>query len=140
MCHLFNWDISNERTGIVKYTIPTGKNTFGIGVDLISGTVFATNYGDGTVSVIDQVKGVVTQTITVGGDPEGVAADPIRGTVYVADGNTNLVSVISTGHTTSCKELNNYPLLPLLCATSLYKSQPGQDRPSWPWVDALDFH
>ena len=58
-------------------------------------TVYVTNSGGGTVSVIDAATGTLTGNIPVGSGPDGVAVDPAARTVYVANFSGNSVSVIS---------------------------------------------
>ena len=64
-------------------------------MDPAAGTVYVTNQGEGTVSVIDAAAGTVTATIPVGTDPDGVAVDPATHTAYVANLRDGTVSVIS---------------------------------------------
>ncbi|MGW3269814.1 Ig-like domain repeat protein, partial [Streptomyces sp. NPDC001056] len=59
-------------------------------------TVYVTNSGDGTVSVIDTGTQTVTNTITVGSSPFGVAVTPDGSQVYVANNGDGTVSVIDT--------------------------------------------
>ncbi|MER6334871.1 Ig-like domain repeat protein, partial [Streptomyces sp. NPDC001034] len=59
-------------------------------------TVYVTNSGDGTVSVIDTVTQAVTNTIIVGSSPFGVAVTPDGSQVYVANNGDGTVSVIDT--------------------------------------------
>jgi YVTN family beta-propeller protein len=69
----------------VTATIPVGSGPGGVAVDSAARTVYVTNGGSGTVSVIDEVTGTVTATIAVGSDPGGVAVDAAARTVYVAN-------------------------------------------------------
>ncbi len=65
-------------------------------------TVYVTNYGGRTVSVIDESTRTVTASVpVVGWYPRGAAVDPGTHTVYVANANDdlsnandNMVSVI----------------------------------------------
>jgi YVTN family beta-propeller protein len=114
--------VVDERNESVEHAVSIG-GAFGIGVDLVSGTIYATS--NGTVVVIDPFKGVVTHTVASVPGATGIGVDPIRGLVYVADSNDggpanlNTVTVIATGHPTPCQDLRDFPLLPLLCPTSL---------------------
>ena len=81
-------------TRAVTATIPVGSGPFGVAVDPAAGTVYVTNNGDGTVSVIDAATRAVTATIPVGSGPDGVAVDPAAGTVYVTNNGAGTVSVI----------------------------------------------
>jgi YVTN family beta-propeller protein len=77
---------------------------FGIAIDQATDTVYVTNLGGNTVSVINgatcnaQVTtgcGKTPATIAVGNGPAGVAIDQATGTVYVANAGDNTVSVIN---------------------------------------------
>jgi YVTN family beta-propeller protein len=78
----------------VTATIPVGSGPEGVAADPAAGTVYVTNYGADTVSVINMATNAVTATIAVGSDPWEVAADPAAGTVYVTNRGSNTVSVI----------------------------------------------
>ena len=56
-------------------------------------TVFVTNYGSNTVSVMDLSFGVTT--VTVGSNPWGVAVNPSTNQVYVTNSGSGTVSVLS---------------------------------------------
>ncbi len=146
--------VIDERTETVTSTIVASTATYNsngysgpgtgfLGLDLVTGYLYAVQNNVDTVAVIDPIKRVLKDTITIpnaGNDLGPIGVDPIRGLAYVSNNNNNSVSIISIGNGSPCQDLQNYALLPLLCKTDLYKSQPGQDRPSWPWVDALDIH
>ncbi|WP_423795179.1 YncE family protein, partial [Mycobacterium tuberculosis] len=60
------------------------------------GNVYVTNFGSGTVSVINPATNTVTGSpITVGLDPTGVAVNPVTGVVYVTNSLDDTVSVIT---------------------------------------------
>ncbi|CKT21214.1 Conserved protein of uncharacterised function PE-PGRS family protein [Mycobacterium tuberculosis] len=60
------------------------------------GNVYVTNFGSGTVSVINPATNTVTGSpIPVGLDPTGVAVNPVTGEVYVTNFAGDTVSVIS---------------------------------------------
>ena len=67
--------------------------------DPAAGTVYVTNGGSATVSVIDAATNAVTATIAVGSDPGAVAVDPTAGTAYVAN-FAGTVSVIDAAANT----------------------------------------
>ena len=79
----------------VTHTIPVGSSPYGVAVDPAAGTAYVPNYGDGTVSVIDEATNTVTRTIPVGSGPYGVAVDPASRTVYVTNSGDGTVSVIN---------------------------------------------
>src|SRR5882757_6336539 len=81
-------------THIASVTVPVSKNPFGVALDAGTRTVYVTNSGDDTVSVINGSTRTVTTTLPVGKRPEGVAADPDTHAVYVANSDDNTVTVI----------------------------------------------
>ena len=85
--------VIDAATSAVTATIPVGHGPGGVAVDPAAGTVYVTNSGGDTVSVIDAATGTVTP-ILVGTRPVGVAVDPAAGTVYVANSGNGTVSVI----------------------------------------------
>ena len=58
-------------TNTVTATIPVGADPFGVAVDPAAGTVYVTNDGGDTVSVIDVATRTVTATIPVGATRTG---------------------------------------------------------------------
>ena len=106
---------ANPASAATIYTVtaivPVGQHPSGVAVDPTTGTAYVTNYGDDTLSLIDESTDTVTATVPVGiGEPEGVAVDPITDTVYVTgrsgsdvsviDGATNAVTdILQVGHT-----------------------------------------
>jgi len=100
----------NNPGGYVKYTLDLINNTLingnfvnthnalepvGVAYDPSNGYIYVTNFGSGTVSVINGATNTVIATIPVGSEPEGVAYDPSNGYIYVADYYSNTVSVIN---------------------------------------------
>ncbi len=80
----------------VTGTITVGSDPWGDAVNPVTGTVYVTNSGSGTVSVISGRTHRVTGTITTGvNGPYGVAVNPRTGTVYVTNIDGGTVSVIS---------------------------------------------
>jgi YVTN family beta-propeller protein len=66
----------------------------GVAVDPGTHTVYVTNNGGNSVSVIDASTRTVTATVPAGKNPEGVAVDPGTHTVYVTNSEDGTVSVI----------------------------------------------
>ncbi|WP_193690976.1 YncE family protein, partial [Mycobacterium tuberculosis] len=59
------------------------------------GNVYVTNFGSGTVSVINPATNTVTGSpIPIGNGPSGVAVSPVTGLVFVTNFDSNTVSVI----------------------------------------------
>jgi YVTN family beta-propeller protein len=90
-------------------TTPVGSFPYGVAVDPAAGTVYVTNYGDGTVSVIDAATRAVTATIPVGTEPDGVAVDPAAHTAYVANYGAGTVSVITAARPAPVTTLTSSP-------------------------------
>jgi YVTN family beta-propeller protein len=90
-------------------TIPVGKDPNGITADTASHTVYVSNEGSDTVSVISEATGKVTDTINVGAEPQGLAVDPNTGTVWVTNYAAGTVSVISQATNTVIKTINVDP-------------------------------
>ena len=70
---------------------------YGVAVDQVDDTVYVTDEGDGTVSLINGRTDTVSSTLIVGGRPFGVAVDDTgtsQGLVYVTTLDDNAVSVI----------------------------------------------
>ena len=81
-------------------TISVGVQPVGVAVNDEDDTIYVTNYGGSSVSVINGRTGTASgSAITVGTSPWGVAVDQNDDTVYVANSGSNDVSVIngSTG-------------------------------------------
>lgn len=85
-------------------TSQVGKGPQAVITDPATGTVYAANFTDSTVSVIDPARCNAARTrgcrhpaptAKVGAGPDGLAVDRGTSTVYVANGGNNTVSVIS---------------------------------------------
>jgi YVTN family beta-propeller protein len=61
------------------------------------GMAYVTNFGNGTVSVIDTASQTVVDTIAVGSGPQGIAVNASGTTAYVANQTSDSVSVIDLG-------------------------------------------
>jgi YVTN family beta-propeller protein len=89
----------------VPQTAAVGTAPSGVAVDTANDSVYVTNQGPGTVSVLDantcNSKNSAgchspAATMHVGASPAGVAIDQTTGTAYVANNGGNTVSVIDT--------------------------------------------
>ena len=78
----------------MTHTISAGAEPFGVAADPAVRTVYVTNYGSGSVSVIDEATNTVTATVPVGSGTSGVAVDSAARTAYVANSGSGTVSVI----------------------------------------------
>ncbi|AEV71714.1 YVTN family beta-propeller repeat protein [Mycolicibacterium rhodesiae NBB3] len=81
-------------------TIAVGDAPAGVAVSPDSATVYVTNSGNDTVSVIDAATNTVTATIDVGDTPFGLAVSPDGAAVYVSNSADGTVSVIDTASNT----------------------------------------
>jgi YVTN family beta-propeller protein len=76
--------------GRVVATIPIGPferyydNPFGLAVNPVTNTVYASNPLDGFVYVIDGASNAVVRSVGVGGEPTALAVNPKTGLVHVA--------------------------------------------------------
>lgn len=94
----------------VQATLTLGNNALGIAIDPALAKAYATNFDDGTVSVIDIKALAVVATVNVGPQPRRIIADAAThrvylsnssspGTVTVIDGTTNtVVTTIPVGN------------------------------------------
>lgn len=76
-------------------TVNVGQSPVGVAADPTTGWTYVTNYGGGTVSVLNGTTSVAT--VAVGSAqcaPFGVAYDPFNGLVYVSDSGTGAVAVL----------------------------------------------
>jgi YVTN family beta-propeller protein len=85
---------STAPTYEVTATVPASKGPEGVAVDPGSHTVYVTNLGHNSVSVIDASTRTVTSTVSVGKMAKEVAVDPGTHAVYVTNSDDNSVSVI----------------------------------------------
>jgi YVTN family beta-propeller protein len=79
-------------------TIPVGHNPYTTIVSQDGNTVYVSNWGGTTVSVVD-VSGatpVVTKTIQVGTHPNAMLLNPVVNELYVANADSDNITVIDT--------------------------------------------
>src|SRR6266536_3595039 len=69
----------------VVVTIPVGTNPYGITVNENTNRIYATNYADNTVSVIDGNTNTVIATVPVGAGPSGIGVNPSTNKIYVVN-------------------------------------------------------
>jgi YVTN family beta-propeller protein len=94
--------------GQTPTTVAAGSGANGVAIDDATHTVYVTDGGSGTVSVINAATcnaadtsgcGQKPATVTVGAGPTGLAVDPATDTIYVANNglgvNSRTVSVIN---------------------------------------------
>lgn len=81
----------NEKTLAVR-TIPVGQIPCALAVNPATQRLYAVNYGDETLSVIDLRSQRAIATLPAGHHPQAVAVDPIRNIIYVANVHGNSVT------------------------------------------------
>ena len=69
-------------------TLALGMDTAGIAVDPALGKVYVTNYGSGTLSIINVATLAVAATIPIGQNPRRVLSNAARSRVYVTNDTT----------------------------------------------------
>ena len=87
---IYNYGKTND----VFATVGVGTKPYGVATDATTNTIYVTNFGSNTVSVIDGATNTVTATVAVGAYPTAVATDATTNTIYVANSGGNTVSVI----------------------------------------------
>jgi YVTN family beta-propeller protein len=83
----------NEKT-LSVHTIPVGRIPCALALNPQSQRLYAVNYADQTLSVIDLRTQRAVATLPVGEHPQAVAVDPARNLVYVANVHGNSVTAI----------------------------------------------
>ena len=90
--------------GQVPATVTVGNGPLGLALNHKTHTLYVTNLGGNTVSVINAATcnaeftsgcGQTPATVTVGSGPASLAVDQVTNTIYVPNSNTNTVSVIN---------------------------------------------
>lgn len=74
--------------------VPTGAIPCAIAINRGTSEVYVANYGDGTVTVIDETDGRVIATIAVGQHPQAIAVDEKQDLIFVANTKDNTMSII----------------------------------------------
>ncbi len=81
---------SNPFTGYLR------PNTYGIAVNNVTNTIYATNSWFGSISVFNGTSDTLRDTIFLpGGAPTGIAVDPTLNRIYVTDVRTNVTYAIN---------------------------------------------
>jgi YVTN family beta-propeller protein len=92
---------------VVPPTVPVGRDPAGLAFEAVTHTLYVTNAGNDTVSVIDTAacNATISRTchqhphlirLPAGADAQGIELDTATSTAYVADIGTNTISVINT--------------------------------------------
>ena len=94
----------------VTATINAGRTPDAIAVNAVTNIIYATNYADNDITVINGANNAAT-TFSVNGDPVAVAVNPVTNLTYVATfSNPSGISVIDGGNNvTSVADGNSSP-------------------------------
>jgi serine/threonine-protein kinase len=92
--HLGSIRAFDGATNALILNVGVGLNPFGVEVDPNTYTIYVSNNGDDTVSVVDGHAQRVRATVPVGPKPEALAVDPASSTVYVTNDDAGTVTVI----------------------------------------------
>lgn len=82
-------------------TIQVGNYPWDIAINTVTNKIYVTNYGDGTVSVIDGATNLVTATITVRDGPGALAINTSTNMIYVCNWSENTISVLNGANNTN---------------------------------------
>jgi YVTN family beta-propeller protein len=80
----------------VSGTVEVGAQPYGIALDAAAGRMYVSNYGSGSVSVVDVATNAVVATVPVGRAPGALALNTVTRRLYVSNGDDATVSVIDT--------------------------------------------
>lgn len=69
-------------------TLALGSDTAGIAVDPVLGKVFVSNYGSGTLSIVDVDPPAIAATIPIGQNPRRLISNAATGRIYVVNDTT----------------------------------------------------
>lgn len=89
---------STYNTVVATTEIGTDAGTLGVTVDDVAGVVYAANYKNATVSVLDAATGEVTSTLAVGTNPIHTVVDPATHLAYVTNKASASLSVVDPGY------------------------------------------
>jgi YVTN family beta-propeller protein len=89
--------VVDTATNGVTATVGVGTNPYSAVVNPAGTRVYASNFGDNTVSVVDASTNAVIATVAVGAGPQGLAVNSSGSRVYVASFTAGSVSVIDAG-------------------------------------------
>ncbi len=94
------WMLASSNITTFTGKIPVGSSPSGIAMNPSGTLIYATQYSNGTVSVINPATNSIINTITVGSAPYNVTFNPSGNLAYVADSNDGSVSVINVATNT----------------------------------------
>ena len=83
------------RSGAVRYSIIVGGTlAWGVAVDGRTNRVFVTNFGEGSVYVVEASTGHIVRIVAVGQTPDAVAVDAATGHVFVTNNGADTVTML----------------------------------------------
>jgi YVTN family beta-propeller protein len=74
--------------------IGTGRIPCAIGINALTNTVYAVNYEDDSVTVVDGKTSQVVTTLAVGKRPQAIAVDVVHNLIYIANTKGESVTVV----------------------------------------------
>lgn len=95
-------------TSLLKFaniTLKGGSDPYGAALDPISNTVLVTNYGTGSIDLVNNLT-LVKSNIQVGTAPIAATFDPLNSLFYVANFGSDTVSIVNPASTTSATSFN----------------------------------
>jgi YVTN family beta-propeller protein len=87
---VLGFDVKTEKT----FLIPVGKLPCALALDTEVHKLYAVNYEDQTLSIINTAKRKVVAVLPLGSHPQAVAVDVRRNRIYVANVHGNSVTVV----------------------------------------------
>ena len=99
LAHTVTADVTrlDERTHQLT-RVAVGQIPCALALDPANGMLYAVNYGDETLSIINLASFAVVRTVALGDHPQAVLVDPRANRVYVANVHGNSVSVLDGGN------------------------------------------
>jgi YVTN family beta-propeller protein len=115
-------------------TLSAGEIPCAIAVNAQANLLYVANYGDNSISVIDQATGRKTATVAVGRHPKAIAFDASRNLVYVANTSDGTVTAIDAANNGVVATLqagkNPYALAVVPGSSRLYVANEAEGNPS----------
>jgi YVTN family beta-propeller protein len=114
--------------------LPAGAIPCSIAFDSKSNRLYVANYGDDSITVMDEATGTTSASVSVGRHPKAVVFDAKRKMVYVANTSDDSVTVIDAANNTVLATLpagkNPYALAAVPGGNKLYVANESDDNAS----------
>ena len=88
---------------------PAGANPYAVALSPDGKTLYVSNWGGKTLSVLDATTGAQHGTIAVGEHPSALLVNPARGELYAADTDSDQISTIKLSSNTVTRTLDLAP-------------------------------